>query len=65
HVKPWHNAVKTHFFRDHQRRRSDTVIYIIVKTIVTFYERKSRYAVQAVDGMDASQRIVTSARRTA
>jgi len=62
HVESWHNSLKTHFFKDRRKRRPDTVIYIMVKSVIPFYERKCRRALLNVGRMNAVQRQEMDAR---
>lgn len=38
-IESWHNTLKTHFFKNRQKRRFDTVIYVLAKNAILFYQR--------------------------
>lgn len=64
-VESWHNALKTHFFKDRQQRRADTVIYIMTKSVIPHYQRKWKHGLLQVGRMSANQRSTSNMRRRA
>ncbi|KAF9171212.1 hypothetical protein BGX21_000952, partial [Mortierella sp. AD011] len=64
-VESWHNALKTHSFKDRQKRRADTVIYIMTKSVIPHYQHKWHYGRLQVGRMGASQRNAADTRRRA
>ena len=46
-IESWHNTLKKHFFKDQQKRRLDSVIYILIHKAIPLYRQKGiRHAVQ-------------------
>jgi len=60
-IESWHNTLKTHFFKNRQKRRFDTVIFTLTKNAIPFYQRKFLSHLQ-VGRMDATQRAAMDAR---
>lgn len=55
-IESWHNNLKTHFFKDRRQRRPDNVIYILVKAVIPFFQRKLNHSRLNVGRMTAVQR---------
>lgn len=62
HVESWHNSLKTHFFKDQRKRRPDAVIFIMVKSVIPFYQRKLYHSSLNVGRMNPVQRSERDAR---
>jgi hypothetical protein len=61
-IESWHNTLKTHFFKNRQKRRLDTVIYTLAKNAIPFYQRKCLLSRLQVGRMGATQRAAMDAR---
>ncbi|KAG0207940.1 hypothetical protein BGX28_000953, partial [Mortierella sp. GBA30] len=61
----WHNSLKSHFFKDRRQRRPDAVVYIMVKSVIPFYQRKCLYGRLNVGRMNAVQKGEMNARMRA
>ncbi|KAF8923285.1 hypothetical protein BGZ47_004895, partial [Haplosporangium gracile] len=55
-VESWHNALKMYFLKDKQKRRADMVVYVLVKSVLSFYQRKCLYGRYRVGRLTPTQK---------
>ncbi|KAG0267568.1 hypothetical protein DFQ27_008613 [Actinomortierella ambigua] len=48
-IEPWHNTLKSEFFRDHNQRRLDVVIYILSMMALPHFQQKCARSAMGVD----------------
>ncbi|KAF9119177.1 hypothetical protein BG015_006410, partial [Linnemannia schmuckeri] len=61
-VESWHNALKMYFLKDKQKRRADTVVYTLVKSVIPFYQYKLASGRLQVGRMNPVQRAAADGR---
>ncbi|KAG0345997.1 hypothetical protein BG004_002648 [Podila humilis] len=55
-IESWHNTLKSHFFKDYQQRRPDTVIYILAMMAVLHFQQKCIRSAVGVGRMTPAQK---------